>query len=96
MNEPTRPALLAASADEEAHPVLSVNSPEWDRLNGRRCALIRKELVGTLTEEEGAELERLQEVTGEAMDRDYPLPRPDPALVEHLRRSLGDEAVGGL
>ena len=79
------------NADEEtaAPPRLEVDTPEWSRLNRRRGELIFKKYPGGLTPDEEAELERLQAITSEVIERTFPRPLPSPEVVAFIRRGLG-------
>jgi len=52
----------------------AVGTPEWGRMNQRRAALIRKKNRQGLSPEEQAEYERLQRLSREALEAQFPRP----------------------
>lgn len=51
---------------------MEVDTPEWKAMNRRRYELIVKEVDETITEEEAVELQRLQELSREVVERTFP------------------------
>src|SRR5262245_58052839 len=64
---------------ERAATVAYLQSEEWQRKNARRIALIKRKVQGRLSEEEEAELVRLQEESSAVVNRAHPLPQFDAA-----------------
>jgi hypothetical protein len=82
MLEPTTPSdhnadpLPPADTPPPAAPLaVVVGTPEWDRVNGRRHELIRKDIYeGGLTDAERAEHDRLEAICGAALEKAFPAP----------------------
>jgi predicted transcriptional regulator len=61
----------------------------WDAMNRRRAELIAKKSREALTEEERAEFERLQRISHEALERQFPRPRLTPEELAEVKKTLG-------
>jgi hypothetical protein len=75
------------AADSEES--LTVNSLEWDKSNEVRGALIYKKYHGGLTAEETAELDRLQRLNHEVIERAFPRPRLSSEELAVVKQALG-------
>jgi hypothetical protein len=60
----------------------------WDALNRRRAALIAKKSYATLSEQERAEFERLQQMSHEALEHHFPRPRLTPEELAEVKKIL--------
>jgi hypothetical protein len=67
---------------------MEVGTPEWDAMNARRIALIDGAVGGVLTAEESAELERLEAVASEVVNRTFPQPRFDSEKLAAIKARL--------
>jgi GNAT superfamily N-acetyltransferase len=90
----TPPALsnhVHVSSDLKTFP--KPGTHEWGKMNQRRAELIRKDILGTLTESERIEYENLQKLSLAAMEEVFPFEKPDEererALEERLSRVEG-------
>lgn len=79
------PLLTVANSEES----LTVNSPEWNKMNEVRSALIYKKYHGELTGEETAELDCLQRLSHEVMERAFPHPRLSPEELAMVNQASG-------
>jgi hypothetical protein len=61
----------------------------WDALNRRRAELIARKARAELTDEERAEFERLQRISHEALERQFPRPRLTPGELAEVKNALG-------
>jgi hypothetical protein len=85
--EATQQAAIArAVAANGAFP--AVNTPQWDAMNERRAALIRKDLAEGLTAVEQKELDRLQRMSLAAAVKAFPRPALDIEELVRLRQEL--------
>jgi hypothetical protein len=78
--------LDQALADYE-HKLLS--GAGWDAMNRRRAELIAKKSREPLTAEERAEFERLQRISHEALERQFPRPRLTAEELAEVQKALG-------
>jgi GNAT superfamily N-acetyltransferase len=67
---------------------LRVGTADWDKMNVRRMELIQKKNRNELDAEEHSELERLQQVSLETVERSIEKPAIDWELLEHLEEKL--------
>ena len=69
---------------------------EWGKMNQRRAELIRKDVSGTLSDDERTEYEYLQSQSLAALDEAFPYPKEDEDRVRALEERLSkQEASGG-
>jgi hypothetical protein len=84
-NQPD-PAPNGVAHDDRCIPDLQ--SPEWEKLNDRRCDLIDKKIGVGLTPAEEVEFEQLQEIVGAAIDKKYPRTPPPWEKLRELEARL--------
>jgi hypothetical protein len=82
------------SAVLKGHLELRVGTKAWDVLNGRRGELIHKDVHGKLNDSEREELEKLERICGDAVDKAFPLPPADLESLILLRDKLRAEKAG--
>jgi hypothetical protein len=83
------PHLATGGAASDPGPTpLSVGTAEWKNLTAERTRLIDKKYDTGLTPAEEAELDRLQKLSLQTLDRDLPLPRLDANDLESVRQAL--------
>ena len=83
---PAEAVLDQALADYERR---LLSEQGWDAMNRRRAELISKKSHGELTEEERCEFERLQQLSHEALERQFPRPRLTPEELAEVKKALG-------
>jgi hypothetical protein len=90
------------SIPDEAELVAALKAPgkhrvafkAWEALNGRRGDLIDKKVYGKLDDSEREELEELQRICGNAVNKAFPLPPADLESLIQLRDRLRAEKAG--
>lgn len=80
----------------ETQPTVTVDSPEWLALNGRRIDLIEKKFRDGLTDEERTELEAVRERCRAALSAAFPRPPLlDPETRAFLERAVSRAPADG-
>jgi hypothetical protein len=87
---------------DEAELVAALKAPgkhrvarkAWEALNGRRGELIHRDVHGRLEDSEREELEELQRICGNVVDKAFPLPSADLESLIQLRDKLRAEQSG--
>jgi predicted transcriptional regulator len=84
--QPPEAVLDQALADYERRLLAEEG---WDAMNRRRAELISKKSRGELTAAERSEFERLQQISHEALERQFPRPRLTPEELAEVKKALG-------
>ncbi len=86
--------VVARPGDNSPDYLPKVGTEAWDALNRRRAELIDKDLLVSLADSEREELEELERICGQAVDKAFPLPPADLDSLIRLRDQLRCEKVG--
>jgi len=86
--------VVAKPGDNSPDYLPKVGTEAWDALNQRRAELIDKDLLGNLKDSEREELEDLERICGNAVDKTFPLPPADLDGLIQLRDQLRREKAG--
>jgi hypothetical protein len=91
---PHQPSGAEVPAQQAARDAPKVGSDAWRELTESRTKLIDKKYASGLSVEEDTELERLQRLSLEALDRDLPISTLNPADLDLVTRVLKVEEDG--